>query len=87
MAQVGIRELRDHLTAIIRRVRGGETIEITHHDEPVAVLMPARASRLERLQAASDITPGRPLAEPIRRRVARGGASASAALEEDRSER
>jgi prevent-host-death family protein len=84
---MGIRELRDNLTATIRRVRAGETIEITHHRERVAVLSPARLDRLDRLHDASDIKPGRPLEQPLRRYQATGALTASEALEEDRAER
>ncbi|HXA54410.1 MAG TPA: type II toxin-antitoxin system prevent-host-death family antitoxin [Solirubrobacteraceae bacterium] len=85
-SQIGIRELRDNLTATIRRVRAGETIEITHHRERVAVLAPPRADRIDRLHEASDITPGSPLAASLRRHPAIGALSASEALEEDRAE-
>lgn len=85
--RMGIRELRDNLTATIRRVRAGETIEITHRHERVAVLAPARADRIEQLHQASDITPGQPLEQPLRRYPATGGLTASQALEEDRAER
>jgi prevent-host-death family protein len=84
---MGIRELRDNLTATIRRVRDGETIEITHHRERVAVLAPPRIDRLDRLHEASDITPGVPLDGPLRRHHVTGAVSASEALEEDRAER
>jgi len=87
MLQMGVRELRDNLTATIRRVRAGETIEITHHHKRVAVLAPPRVDRLDRLHEASDITPGTPLATPLRRHPVTGALSASAALEEDRAER
>jgi antitoxin (DNA-binding transcriptional repressor) of toxin-antitoxin stability system len=86
-AQMGIRELRDNLTATIRRVRGGETIEITHHRERVAVLAPPQADRIDRLHEARDVTPGVPLDRPLRRRPVTGAHSASEALEEDRAER
>jgi antitoxin (DNA-binding transcriptional repressor) of toxin-antitoxin stability system len=85
--QMGIRELRDNLTATIRRVRNGETIEITHHRQRVAVLAPPRADRIARLHEASDITPGAPLDEPLRRYPVTGAVSASEALGEDRAER
>ena len=85
--QIGIRELRDHLTSTIRRVRDGETIEITHHHRPVAVLSPAPKDRIDRLFEAADITPGEPLARPIRRFAPTGGLTASEALEDDRAER
>jgi prevent-host-death family protein len=85
--QIGIRELRDNLTATIRRVRAGETIEITHHRERVAVLAPAPVDRIGRLYEASDITPGVPLDEPLRRYPVTGALTASDALQEDRAER
>jgi prevent-host-death family protein len=85
--RMGVRELRETLTRTIRRVRDGETIEITHRHRPVAVLAPARADRIERLLQDADITPGGPPARPLRRFPATGGLSASQALEEDRAER
>ena len=85
--QIGIRELRDRLTQTIRRVRSGETIEITHHRQPVAVLVPVRADRIDRLLTAADITPGEPLDQPLRRFVPTGELTASEALAEDRAER
>lgn len=85
--QIGIRELRDRLTATIRRVRAGETIEITHHGRPVAVLAPARADRIDRLLEATDITPGEPLDRPVRRFAPADALTASQALEDDRAER
>ncbi len=42
MASVGIRELRDNVSAVIRRVAGGESIDVTDHGHPVARLIPAR---------------------------------------------
>ncbi len=85
--QIGVRELRDNLTATIRRVRAGATIEITHHGEHVAVLTPAPVDRIDRLHEASDITPGALLDEPLRRYPVTGAVTASDALQEDRAER
>jgi prevent-host-death family protein len=85
--RMGIRELRDSLTATIRRVRAGATIEITHHGRPVARLAPAHSDRIEQLLEAGDITPDEPLERPLRRFQITSGASASEALEEDRAER
>jgi prevent-host-death family protein len=83
---MGVRQLRDQLTATIRRVTAGETIEITHHGRPVAVLAPVRTDRIDRLLAAADITPGQPLDLPLRRFPATTGITASRALEDDRAE-
>lgn len=85
--QIGIRELRDRLTATIRRVRDGETIEITHHGRAVAVLAPVRGDRIDRLFGAGDVTPGEQLDRPFRRFAPTAGRTASEALEEDRAER
>jgi prevent-host-death family protein len=84
--QIGVRELRDRLTATIRRVRAGETLEVTHRGQRVAVLSPPRADRIERLHDASDITPGDPSARPLRRFPVTTAMTASEALEEDRAE-
>src|SRR5438309_2153510 len=67
--RIGIRELRDTLTATIRRVRLGETIEVTHDGRPVAVLSPYSEDRIERLLASGRATPPaaniHPLPEPL----------------------
>jgi prevent-host-death family protein len=64
---MGIRQLRDNLTSTIRRVRRGETIEVTHHGAPVAVLAAIPADRVGRLVAGGDVTPGELLARRRRR--------------------
>ena len=43
-ARAGIRELRQNLSRYIDRVKAGETIEVTEHGRPVALLAP----RIER---------------------------------------
>lgn len=83
--RMGIRELRDTLTATIRRVRAGETIEVTHDGEPVAVLAPYRHDRIERLVATGEATPGKPLDRPLRTFPVTGPMSASEAIEDDRA--
>jgi prevent-host-death family protein len=85
--QMGIRQLRDTLTATIRRVQRGETIEVTHHGSPVAVLGPVPADRIERLVTRGEVTPGEPLGRPLRRYPVTGELSASQAIEDDRAER
>jgi len=84
---MGIRELRDTLTQTIRRVRGGETIEVTHDGEPVAVITPYRPSRLDQLIAEGRATPGRPFTPPRRLLEAKGPISASEAILRDRADR
>lgn len=39
--QIGVRELKDNLSATLARVRRGETITVTDHKQPVALIVPA----------------------------------------------
>jgi prevent-host-death family protein len=84
---MGIRELRDNLTEAIRRVRNGETIEVTRDGVPVAVISPVPADRIERLFAGGGVSLPVPLAHPIERLPVTGPMTATEALEEDRAER
>jgi prevent-host-death family protein len=36
---VGVRDLRDHLSAFLERVKAGETITVTEHGRPIAHLV------------------------------------------------
>jgi prevent-host-death family protein len=43
MTTIGVRELRQHTSKILRRVREeGETVEITYHGEVIARLIPVK---------------------------------------------
>lgn len=56
MARVGIRELRQQASELLRRVERGETIEITDRGRPVALLAPLpEGSPLERMRAAGEV--------------------------------
>lgn len=58
MTSVGVRELRQRASELLRRVAAGETIEVTDRGRPVAVLAPIPdEGPLERLRAAGDIAP------------------------------
>jgi antitoxin (DNA-binding transcriptional repressor) of toxin-antitoxin stability system len=85
--RIGIRELRDTLTTSIRRVRNGETLEVTHDGVPVAVLAPLPNDRIQQLVAGGDVTPPSPLGGPLRRYPAIGDLTAGEAIEDDRAER
>jgi len=70
METAGIRELRQRASELLRRVQGGETIEITDRGRPIALLGPLPdGSRLQRLRAAGQVQPavGRPddLPDPL----------------------
>jgi prevent-host-death family protein len=57
MTTVGVRELRQRASELLRRVEAGETIEVTDRGRPIAVLAPLpEAEPLERLRAAGDVT-------------------------------
>ena len=52
MERVGIRELRQNATAVLRRVAAGEVVEVTDRGRAVARIVPMHeASRLAQLQA------------------------------------
>lgn len=88
MTRMGIRELRDTLTQTIRRVRNGESIEITHDGEPVALLTPHQPSLLDQLVAEGKVRPPlRPMTYPIPEPAEQTGPmSASEALADDRGD-
>jgi prevent-host-death family protein len=58
MASIGIRELRQRASELLRRVARGETIEVTDRGRRVAILSPAPdGSPLDRLRALGEIEP------------------------------
>jgi prevent-host-death family protein len=58
MGRVGVRELRQRASELLRRVEQGESIEITDRGRPVAVLAPLPGGTpLEQLRASGDIEP------------------------------
>ncbi len=59
MDRVGIRELRQNLSVYVQRVKDGESLEVTEHGHPVAILRPPVAidDPLERLRAQGRLKP------------------------------
>ena len=58
MTSVGVRELRQRASELLRRVEAGETIEVTDRGRPVAVLAPLPdQGPVERLKASGDLVP------------------------------
>jgi prevent-host-death family protein len=57
MMSVGVRELRQRASELLRRVEDGESIEITDRGRPVALLAPLPADPVERLIATGDLQP------------------------------
>lgn len=59
-ARVGVRELRQNLSVYLRRVKDGETLEVTEHGHTVARLGPPPVESLspyERMRAEGRIRP------------------------------
>ncbi len=60
MASVGVRELRQRASELLRRVEQGETIEVTDRGRRVAILAPPpEGNPLDRLRALGDIEPAK----------------------------
>lgn len=58
MSSVGVRELRQRASELLRRVERGETIQVTDRGRPVAVLAPLPpTSPLDRLRTSGDLAP------------------------------
>jgi prevent-host-death family protein len=66
MTSVGVRELRQRASELLRLVEQGETIEITDRGRPVAHLTPLPAGApLEQIRAAGDLDPATGLFEEL----------------------
>jgi prevent-host-death family protein len=60
MASIGVRELRQRASELLRRVEQGETIEVTDRGRRVAILSPPPAGNpLDRLRALGDVEPAK----------------------------
>ena len=60
--EVGIRELRQNLSAVLRRVQAGERLVVTDRGKPVALLGPVPEDPYERAIAEGRLIPAkRPL--------------------------
>lgn len=66
METIGVRELRQHASAALRRVERGEIIGVTDRGRLVAVLSPAQAATgTGALLASGRVQPGRRAAESL----------------------
>lgn len=69
-AHIGARELRQNLSAVLKRVENGERIVVTSHNVPVAELVPLRGKRgtIQRMVDEGRATPaaGPMIYEPIK---------------------
>jgi prevent-host-death family protein len=58
MTRVGVRELRQRASELLRRVENGESFEVTDRGRPVAMLAPLpERGPLDRLRTAGDVSP------------------------------
>lgn len=73
MERIGVRELRQHASRYLERVKAGETVEVTDRGRLVALLVPPTSATTarERLIEQGRLTAGRgPLVFPHRRAAA-----------------
>jgi prevent-host-death family protein len=87
MERIGVRELRQHASRYLDRVKSGETVEVTERGQLVALLVPpdpARSAR-ERLIADGHLIPSSGVLR-LPRRV-RAGRASGAVLDELREDR
>ena len=47
--RVGIRELRQNASSVLKRVTAGEVIDVTEHGHPIARIVPLRAAALDQM--------------------------------------
>ncbi len=87
MARVGVRELKNRATEIIRNVRENQAeYVVTYHGRPVAVLLPVDEAWLETeaKRAAEAVTPGDDVwveLEALRQEIGRSWQSDKTAVE------
>lgn len=60
MRTVGLRELRQEASDLVRQVEDGEEIEITVSGRPAARMVPAAPKRWQRWDRVADLFTGRP---------------------------
>jgi prevent-host-death family protein len=55
--RIGVRELRQHLSVYLRRVKEAQVLDVPEHGRTVARLIPARESEVDRLIAEGKAKP------------------------------
>lgn len=90
MERIGVRELRQHASRYLDRVKAGETVEVTERGQLVALLVPPdpATSARERLVAAGRLVPAsRSLRLPRRIAAEPGSVDSGTVLDDLREER
>jgi prevent-host-death family protein len=57
MSEVRVGELNQQTGRVLRRVQAGESLVVTDHGRPVAMLVPAPTSRFKQLEMLGHIKP------------------------------
>ena len=87
MERVGIRELKQHASAVIRRVAAGEEVEVTDGGRPVARIVPLPdGDGYGRLVAAGEVALATSSWRDVEPAEALSGKSLSRVLQEMRDE-
>jgi prevent-host-death family protein len=90
MERIGVRELRQHATRYLGRVKAGETVEVTERGQLVALLVPPApgTTERERLIAMGQLVPAtRPFQVPRRAPAPAEGPTTATVLNDLRDER
>lgn len=90
MERIGVRELRQHASRYLDRVKAGESVEVTERGQLVALLVPPHpaSSARERLVATGRLIPAaRPFQLPQRVPGSAGPPDTGAVLDELREDR
>ena len=77
MVEIGVRDMRQHLSEYLEKVRQGQEVIITKRDEPIAKLVPIAKKSARPLASRSK----------LRELIAAKGKTLSQAVLEDRKER
>ena len=90
MERIGVRELRQHASLYLAKVKAGETVEVTERGQLIALLVPPNphTTAREQLIAEGRLIPGSsPFRVPRAVAAAPGSPSTGAILDELREDR
>ncbi|HUP69364.1 MAG TPA: type II toxin-antitoxin system prevent-host-death family antitoxin [Acidimicrobiales bacterium] len=74
MTEIGIRELRDHLSRYLEMVQGGEEVVVTDRGRAIARVLPMSGERtIDRLIAEGLVTPAAKRKQPASRPIKAAG--------------